>query len=101
MRILLRSYRVTYERECNGRPQHRASNRGRLTDLELIGDLSEKITHLDRQIERVAASHKETQLLMSVPGNASGVSRLGCPVLSFLCTRINQLLYLAINSATV
>ena len=39
--------------------------------LELIDDLSEKITRLDREVERVAASHEETQLLMSVPGISS------------------------------
>jgi len=39
--------------------------------LELIDDLSEKVTRLDREIERVAASHEETQLLMSVPGISS------------------------------
>ena len=39
--------------------------------LELIDDLSEKITRLDREIERVAASHEETQLLMSAPGISS------------------------------
>ena len=39
--------------------------------LELIDDLSEKIKRLDREIERVAVSHEETQLLMTVPGIAS------------------------------
>ena len=39
--------------------------------LELIDDYNEKITRLDRKIERVAASHEETQLLMTVPGISS------------------------------
>jgi transposase len=39
--------------------------------LGLIDDLSDKITRLDREVERVAASREETQLLMSVPGISS------------------------------